>query len=87
MLSRRTGPIIAPAELFKARSRLWFWRADLQQGRRLKASMFGSFPEWTIAVWALIFALLVGTWVHRPVTVGLDRHHAGGCQHALINLC
>jgi hypothetical protein len=49
--------------------------------------MFGSFPDWTIAVWAVIFALLVGTWAHRPATIGLDRSHAGGCQHALINLC
>jgi hypothetical protein len=87
MLSRRTGPIIAPAELFEARRSLLTLARVLTAGRRLKTSMFGSFPEWTIAVWALIFALLVGTWVHRPVTVGLDRHHAGGCQHALINLC
>jgi hypothetical protein len=48
--------------------------------------MFGWFPEWTIAVGALIVAMLVGTWAHR-VTIGLDRPTAVGCQHALINLC
>jgi hypothetical protein len=49
--------------------------------------MSGWSPDWTIAVWALIFAMLVGTWTHRPAAVSLDRSQAGGCQHALINLC
>jgi hypothetical protein len=50
--------------------------------------MFGWFPDWTIAVGALILGMLVGTWTHRAFVTGLELDNgAAGCQHALINLC
>jgi hypothetical protein len=45
--------------------------------------MFERLPNWTIAIGAAIFAILVGMW-----TIRLDQpNDAAGCQRALINLC
>jgi hypothetical protein len=46
--------------------------------------MFGWFPDWTVAVAAVILGMLVGTWTHRSPGLG---HGPVGCEHALINLC
>jgi hypothetical protein len=51
-------------------------------------SMFGWFPDWTVAVAAVILGMLVGTWTHRASVTGLELgKDPVGCQHALINLC
>jgi hypothetical protein len=49
--------------------------------------MFGSFPDWSIAVWAVILAMLVGTWAYRPAPINLDRSSASVCERALVDVC